>query len=85
MGAHGEVTFINALNSTIKVNKNGQIKQTPGTVTRIGTQGDIRVLNDGITTKINDHESRIRLLETFKSVLMGGFILSNIIIVPIMI
>lgn len=46
---------------------------------------DIKTLTDGTSTTILDHERRLRLLEAFKSVMIGGLILSNVIMVPIII
>lgn len=46
---------------------------------------DIQSLGTNNTSQINDHENRIRLLEAFKSVIFGGLILSNVVIVPILI
>lgn len=51
----------------------------------IAIRADIKEIKDGTSITLADHEIRMRALETFKSVLMGGFILSNIVIVPILI
>lgn len=46
---------------------------------------DVQKLTISSDKQAGDYETRLRLLESFKSVLMGGFILSNTIIVPILI
>lgn len=46
---------------------------------------DVQKLTEGTQVQTGDHENRLRLLESFKSVLVGGFVISNIIIIPILI
>lgn len=46
---------------------------------------DVQKLTENTGIQTGDHENRLRMLETFKSVLIGGFIISNVIIVPILI
>lgn len=48
-------------------------------------RADIKDIKDGTAITLADHETRVRTLENFRSVLMGGFILSNLVIVPVLI
>jgi hypothetical protein len=48
-------------------------------------KADVTALNSNFGVTTSDHEGRIRILESFKSVIFGGLILSNVIIVPILI
>lgn len=48
-------------------------------------QDEISLLTNSTKTITNDQETRMRSLENFKSIIFGGLILSNIVIVPILI
>lgn len=48
-----------------------------------GIKSDIKDIKDGTTVTLADHEMRLRKEEAFRNLIIGGLILTNVVILPV--